>query len=381
MGPICPAFENEFVITSVGEIAPCCVYQGSKKEISNRVSQGKRDNFTFSREQLDPSRWSENGACQSCFRREGKGLISKRDKLLSRRQKSPELQKHCEISFSNQCNLDCIMCSAVYSQKMLGIHRKFLQSTFADLRVEHELMINQSISYNLDLEQTKILAESLPSYDSIELVGGEPFAFLHLPIFLRYLKNKPKILRIVSNGTLINFEALDIVSSWTDCRFEISLSVDGVGDVYRYVRGVPFERMLSNFQYYRDLTHVHRLFIKPTLGFMNYDQILPLLQWLENDGNHKVIPLFDQFLHYDEALSPTLLPIDYRKELRARLETSRLTSGAWKERVRPTLVQLQNYPMASAAQKSRALEAIRILNDHRNMNFWEISPDLAQAIL
>jgi radical SAM protein with 4Fe4S-binding SPASM domain len=86
----------------------------------------------------------------------------------------------------------------------------------------------------------------------IYITGGEPFLYKDLIPLVRYMKSKGLTVQIVTNGSLLEFFAEDVVKDEWDW---VCYSMDGTADIHNKCRGVPWahERLV------RGINKIHEL--------------------------------------------------------------------------------------------------------------------------
>ncbi|MCK9499614.1 MAG: twitch domain-containing radical SAM protein [Bacteroidales bacterium] len=146
--------------------------------------------------------------------------------------------KILELELSNNCNLQCVMCSGIVSSSI----RKHREKKEALKIVYDDKFIEQ-------------LKEYLPHAKEIKFYGGEPFLidnYYKIWDFLLEIKSKAK-LHVVTNGTSLN----DKVKTYLkNLNFTITVSFDAMKkDLFESIRvGANFEKVKSNIlEYYKIL--------------------------------------------------------------------------------------------------------------------------------
>lgn len=143
-----------------------------------------------------------------------------------------------DFLLSNTCNLECQMCSGVYSSCIRANREKLPATT----EVYDENFAGQ-------------LAEFLPHLKWANFSGGEPFLITsYFHIWDKIATVNPHILcGVTTNGTVLNNRIKDWLSV---LRFNISISIDSL-NAERFAsirRNAVLERVLENFLYFRDYT-------------------------------------------------------------------------------------------------------------------------------
>lgn len=129
-----------------------------------------------------------------------------------------------DITFGNVCNLTCSMCDDETSHSWAKVTGNRL---------------------NVNIYDKNKTMEMLPFLKNIKILmirGGEPFLFRHFIMFLEELAtiNNKVQLKIVSNLTSIQDAHIEVLKRFTNESI-ITFSIEGTGDMYRYIRGGRYD--------------------------------------------------------------------------------------------------------------------------------------------
>lgn len=272
-------------------------------------------------------------ACRGCERSEEKGLPSKRQKFFESRRKvwgdavceeamrgtEPSLM-HLDLSFSNLCNLSCVTCSSYYSTGWSEKETKARQEGLDFQESKGVLGARRLPPERID----ELLRDFLPGLRTILIKGGEPLVD---PECLRFLKGLAASTRrredlsvfIQTNGTRMTSE---IAAMLAELRAEVGFSIDGTGDVFRWIRGGNFDEVIENMTLLSASPGVRGIFLDATVSAFNVTH-LPSLAEFSLDLKAKV-PLLKSCTMMGWAnqdyLSPRLLPLALRLETIGRLD-------------------------------------------------------------
>ncbi len=213
--------------------------------------------------------------CQDCWNLESMGTRSMRQRALRNFPGSrwsnyshllkqvdpsghvPYLPKTLELKLSNLCNLKCRMCHPVDSSswaadwnEISDLMKKY--NTWAyDSAEKQNVSRKPLISGFQDQEQWWLDFEKM--VDSVELVefaGGEPLMDpLHYRILDLLARRADQIkLKYSTNLTTLKFKNSSVIDYWKKFRgVSIYASVDGINDVYNYIRtGAQFTQIEEN---------------------------------------------------------------------------------------------------------------------------------------
>jgi sulfatase maturation enzyme AslB (radical SAM superfamily) len=208
--------------------------------------------------------------CHACWRHEDIGVRSMRQRYNKTRTERymPQVLKVqddytmpfeipiLESKMSNFCNLKCRMCHPLDStswakdwETIEHLMENTNGSTFRKVR-EFGLTRKPHISGWEKNEQFWAEFERLaPGFDRIEFAGGEP---LIDPIHYRILNILKKYgsnieLKYSTNLTKLNYKKDDVLELWNHFRsVEVMISMDGVDDVYNYIRQLSDYNIIKN---------------------------------------------------------------------------------------------------------------------------------------
>lgn len=204
----------------------------------------------------------EPSSCLRCYDLERRQLISKRQHFNQRRELTygssaiaeafsqtsarPQLL-HLDISFSNKCNLACAMCSSEYSSKWFTLDQRAIDE---GLGFRSHLRKYQESFSLCDSVIDEIVEFHGPTLRSIIIKGGEPLIDKGCLRFLKRLSQSQStrsdlIINIQTNGTLLSD---DFFESIQDLKLEVGLSIDGIDDIYEWVRGYRFDPVTENIK-------------------------------------------------------------------------------------------------------------------------------------
>ena len=215
------------------EDMPCPVadYSPSSEELQDPDLRGSVEkafnSTTFKNIRKKMQRGETLTGCQKCYDEEKSENTSYGRRFTkSTKHFPPNVLKGIHTAFSRQCNLACRMCHSDYSTKWNGIERKLYpdKKTYPSPEIKLEEIISEEETYK--------------NVDIWDIVGGEPFIN---DSFYRFLKKiKPwnlseKTMELSTNCTFFpKPKYIDILLQFK--TLDISLSIDGVGELGEYIR-------------------------------------------------------------------------------------------------------------------------------------------------
>jgi len=209
-----------------------------------------------------------------------------------------------KIDFSNKCNLKCVMCNSQRSTAWLKDEQK-LSVLLPDW--DFNLLPPDNMDENFWLELPISFWKNL---GAIEVSGGEPLYHSQFIDFLEFLiEYVPNmLLRIITNGTLLDDRILKILSKFS--RAAILISVDGWrDDVYQYARGGKqheLPKVKENILKFHKVVSLTS--IVDTNHPITYDQQPLARQWLADQGISNIRHQQDFCMHPEYMDSRRVLP-------------------------------------------------------------------------
>lgn len=253
--PYCTAPWHCISLSPNGSMGPCCMIPYGLGDIT------KGDTLQSAWEGPALKKFRQNmldnklpSGCLECQHRESVGIKSVKsffDDIANdwRTSTTPYTSEgsldefyHLDISLSNKCNLKCRFCYSGNSTAWFRDRDSILKEHKHDPKkydiYEETLGMTTEV---IDVPPEDILPfmASLKNLKQIELKGGEPFMSKgHLPLLRALVQSgQAKNLSVLytSNGTMIDDEVLEL---WREFhKISFAVSADGLGEVYKYVRG------------------------------------------------------------------------------------------------------------------------------------------------
>lgn len=203
-----------------------------------------------------------NFACGSCLKAKNKEW-NRWHEINVREEKRNHVRKDDKIRFlefttSNICNQSCITCSSYFSSKWRRLEDELMD--FGFLQNSKQYMGTGFGTYNHKLHKLEgsdidKIIKLLPNLDKIVVKGGEPFADKNNFIILEELMKINPTCRIhfCTNFYKIPQSFIDLFKKYNHYPW-LNVSIDGVYDVYNYVRSTPFDQTIDNIKNWYDQT-------------------------------------------------------------------------------------------------------------------------------
>lgn len=303
-----------------GKVRPCCIYKGhitdengdpyyvqtvSVKEIfRSKYMKDLRQEF------LDGKKPE---GCETCLRDESNNFRSKRQTYMSFLHgdhsifdKEPELPTEYQMILSNACNLKCRSCTPSHSNLWQAEHKILFGNTGYSMP-HGQSGNNESVLW-------KDRQEWMSYVKRLEIVGGEPFYIKQWKdlwkemIDLGYSKSVD--MDMSTNCNIFDRESLELIIP-NFKRVGIGLSIDGLEDVYNYLRHPGnWKEVKDNILSYYELEKSKKgnfgISYTHTIGWINAWYLPEFHQWVRT--NTPGIPIWNNIIHYPEHMSLWMLP-------------------------------------------------------------------------
>lgn len=249
-------------------------------------------------------------ACANCIAVENMGNLSPRNELKETYADSSLTEiNFLDISFSNLCNMQCPMCSPVYS------------SVWAK-KTGHTDFVNNS-SMNIEFINGELFKELFSNLDMVLIQGGEPFmAKEHIPFLKRLIEigNARNInLDYVTNNSIkVSAELRDL---WKEFKhINLFISVEGSGAIYEFTRPPQkwsrFEKNMKLLEVICNDDEINiQIQFKTVLQIYNVSSLGRLLKELSRYSSF--MPIIPEFscINFPTHLLVSQIPSSLRQEL------------------------------------------------------------------
>lgn len=238
--------------------------------------------------------------CQGCHELEKSQCVSPRLDYIDRFGNDYQQVKikYLDITFNNDCNLECMMCSPLYSYKLNKLYHK-------------ELNLVHAPSWQLDLKLLG-LATILAQLEVITLTGGEPLVSKRSKTFIKDLSStefaSQITLRIFTNLTFINLEMINILKKFK--KVELLLSIDSVGKNYELIRyPASWDKLVDNIDFLNEFRFPHLdVHLHSVLMASNWTHVGELIKFYSSKLAYpNALPIFVE-IDTPSFLHPGVLP-------------------------------------------------------------------------
>jgi MoaA/NifB/PqqE/SkfB family radical SAM enzyme len=322
-------------VTAEGSLSPCCESQEFKFANQPKDLGSGLNSEAYKRLRLALLNGEQPTTCVKCWKNEAQGFMSAREEALvdAKRglfgdipprvcSKTGEIDSHIsflEIKTSNVCNLKCRMCHPESSCRLTEDKEIISKYRSIDVWPEKALRATGFID---------ALIADLPNWGKnlrmVRYSGGEPLIDPDQYRLTRALSNfkGPELeLRYATNLTHIKFENQDVIELWKRFRrVHVKISIDGVDDVYNYVRvGSNFDKVFDNFKRLCDRRLPNMdLSIGCTVSAFNCFQLPEIYERFKSYLPENSVRFF--LLHDPQQMHIRNYPPEIREKILAKLE-------------------------------------------------------------
>jgi radical SAM protein with 4Fe4S-binding SPASM domain len=324
----CFAAHNSFWIDPQGHVRPCARYKEKLEHITTFDSFSdivKSQGYIEIRKQHEIDQWPSG--CVRCKEDEQQNLRSKRNFYQESGLQQP-YDFMVDISMGNYCNLKCRMC---------GPNNSTLWNSDFKFLVDNKLFQDPGVDFgayqlsDADIDKLTLHLSQIKGNIFIEIKGGEPLIMPETEKLVERLLALPNVnnitLLIVTNGT--------VIPAWIEAvqnrikQLQLVVSVDGIGDVYDYIRGTSkfkFADCLKNIEYYHSLENIDLRF-NIVVQNLNIHQMLETYELLALKFN---VPINYITLSMPKMLSVNVMPKKSREWILQRFLENKHRFGIYR---------------------------------------------------
>ena len=288
--------------------------------------------------------------CDSCFRLEDQGVESLRQRHIE--NKIPESRINLypnaleglnsdmtmpfkiptmEIKLNNLCNLKCRMCHPMDStswndwdqvEEFYKKENNFMVALIQDLNLKNKPYLDK---FEDSDNWWKSFEKNLPYFQRVEFAGGEPLMDPQHYRILDMLKpyaNNIEIKYATNLTTLGISKGRTVWDYWPQFKsIAVNVSLDGVGDVYNYIRGNgDWNKVVDNIKKIQNMPNISRIVGACTVQISN---VLSIDKIMEVFLNELGIVFYANKVEHPKHLSAQVLPPALKILAVQRLESMR----------------------------------------------------------
>jgi MoaA/NifB/PqqE/SkfB family radical SAM enzyme len=247
--------------------------------------------------------------------------------------------KDVQLHFGNVCNLNCKMCSQMYSHsigkellKMGDEDPEFLQWVKKESGVLNNWTGELDMVYDWyknEKVKKSIFDHVSENIKSMVVIGGEPTIIKEFYELLEYCHSrgtlKDKNLTITTNMTNTNKN----LSTWLGSvkSFMLHASIDGIDDRNQYIRfPCNWSSVLSSILFYKSVMEKYNnghFSFAPAIQLLNIDQLDDLTKFfIDNFATENCGIAWISQVRYPIICDYDILPTEYKLKIADRLESS-----------------------------------------------------------
>lgn len=353
----CPLPNSGIFISPNGNLSPCCIITSEGSQFIETSQFTTDANLLSVRESFANGRLLENPLCNECRIHEENGTVSHAGRIswLNKKDETASiLPRYLDISFSNTCNYDCVMCNPYNSSKWEQFYKNN-KNRFSFLSGHPLFNFDKMDSISYD-QIDDIIKNWGPTLERVTVKGGEPFYDKKALYFIKRIAevNPNLSLSFSTNGSILNDDILKTLLRFKNVA--PTLSCDGIGKVYEWIRGGSWETYYNNMKTFSQ--HFHRsTVISVCLSVYNFLSMEELLDLLTDHGlRWQILVATNTYLNYNHIPKSIY------------------------DKIMPNLTKKHNVQFPWTKQEdfkyNNFIKFTEILNQRRGFNIQDIVPEL-----
>jgi hypothetical protein len=384
--PWCSLAWNHHFIGPGGNCKPCCRFKGQNVPPDNNLKTSDLDslfNNNFMNDiRLKMLQGIRVPGCDKCYEEEDANKRASLRQIYNRLDRltndiDPEEPKiiFLESSFSNICDLQCVMCGPYFS---IAWNKQD--------RTDIEDLVPPFDRLGIDIESIKSI---IPNLKHMKFTGGEP---LLIPEYKMILEERAKHKDFNScflnySTNLMHFPDSRLLDLWKKVEYvEIATSFDGIGKVIEYVRYPSkwpvVERNLIKFMELSRLMDI-RVGMRSTIMPYNVLDLPNMINWWSEKINKHYRYPFNEFswINPTHVAQPVFLTLKVLPKNCKDIVRDRIWDKGLNKKVNQSFNHLCNY--MDSEDHSHFLDDFRRFTnkmDQRGIKFKDIYPELANEI-
>ena len=214
-----------------------------------------------------------------------------------------------EITTSNICNQMCVTCSGKYSSKWAPYEQMAVESGLPWRNENHKFHTEM---YKMTDEDVNKILEIVPGLQHLTIKGGEPFADPNnIKILKKLAETNPKCrVEICTNFQLVTNTVIDILHQIDEVH--IQASIDGVHEMYDWIRGGNFQKTVNNIKRYHAVEG-REVIVVSTVSIYNWMHLPELIDYfIDVPGVPRVS--MANLVTFPKYCSPNFLTLEHQEE-------------------------------------------------------------------
>jgi hypothetical protein len=291
----CMVPETGITINPIGEMVLCCA--GDNVAVSHIKDIDNLSDFfngpIYDKLRKDFKEQNFPKQCDVCWRHYGAGRTARFDSYNNFSFPTYEEDlasdvipiRFLEITTSNICNQMCVTCSGKYSSKWAPYEQMAVDYGL-DWRNENHKFHTET--YKMTTADVDKVLEIVPGLQHLTIKGGEPFADQNNIKILRKLADTNPSCRveICTNMQLVTNTVIELLYRLDEVHLQAS--IDGVGELYNWIRGGNFEKTVNNINRYHNYGG-RVCSVVSTVSVYNWMHLPELIDfWKDIPGVHRI---------------------------------------------------------------------------------------------
>lgn len=214
-----------------------------------------------------------------------------------------------EITTSNICNQMCVTCSGKYSSKWAPYERMAVESGLTWRDENHKFHTEM---YKMTKEDVDKVLDLVPHLQHLTIKGGEPFADPNNILILKKLAETNPTCRveICTNFQLVTDYVIELLHRIDEVH--IQASIDGVHEMYDWIRGGNFQKTINNIKRYHEYAGRHVIVVS-TVSVYNWMHLPELIDYFIDVPGVPRISMAN-LVTFPKYCSPNWLYVQHQEE-------------------------------------------------------------------
>ena len=320
----CMVPETGITINPIGELVLCCagdnVALSHIKDIENLTEFFNGELYDKLREDFKNENFPKQ--CNVCWNHYKAGRIARFDSYNRFIFPTYEEDKvapitpirFLEITTSNICNQMCVTCSGKYSSKWAPYEKMAVDSGLSWRDENHKFHTKM---YKMTAKDVQKVLDIVPHLQHLTIKGGEPFADPNnIKILEKVAETNPKCrVEICTNFQLVTDRVIEILHQIEEVH--IQASIDGIHEMYDWIRGGNFKKTINNINRYHAYGGRHVIVVS-TVSVYNWMHLPELIDYfIDVPGVPRVS--MANLVTYPKYCSPNFLTQEHQEEGKKKL--------------------------------------------------------------
>ena len=385
--PLCSAPFSSLMIDTNKGVKPCCNWSGEYwGNLNDNTIEEIRNTEIVKLVQQNMMDGVWNPGCLQCKEREEKAGTSVRQNVYNNVPVNFESKLlYLEYNSTNTCNLACVMCNPAWSSHWVEFKKRHHWPEWKGDEGKFPPQI--ILPANMTVASNFINQVDLSEVQTVWLKGGEPFLNKENILLFEHLEKIGVLSNVdiwlTTNGTVYNDKLLDLMAKAK--TVSIILSVDGPGELNRYIRWSMNDHEISNSA---NIIETSRYILNRLPNIKYYDntcsvQVLNIFKLEEmrswwNDNIRSIDPIVTREPGYDhivlrpESLNVLTLSDNTRFKLADHYERLNFSKK---------LISFLRLPYLGNASHNEMVSYLKSIDETRDKKILEIVPELREELV